>query len=163
MKLYEITAEYASILHELYEEDGTLNPQALAKLEDNEIAMEKKAIAIASFIKNMDAERHAIDEAKKAMTEREKRFKKRIDDLEDYLLVNMERRGINHISCAYFDIKVKKCPPSVDIYDEIALPDEYKRTKTEIVADKIKMKDEMIAGVVIPGANLKNKMRLEIR
>jgi hypothetical protein len=163
MNLYQISAEYSQILDELYDEEGNVNEQALMKLEQNELAMEKKAIAIASFIKNMDAEREAIDTAKKAMAEREKRFKKRIDELEGYLLSNMEKRGVNKISCAYFDIKLKKCPPSVDIIDEASLPDEYKRTKTEILPDKIKMKDEMLAGVLIPGAQLKVNMRLEIR
>lgn len=163
MNLFKINAEYEQILNDLYDDEGNMNTQALMKLEENELAMEKKAIAIASFIKNMDAERAAIDEAKKAMAEREKRFKKRIEELEDYLQTNMERRSITHISCPYFDIKLKKCPPSVDIQDEEELPDEYKRTKTEIVPDKIKMREEMMAGVIIPGASLKNKLRLEIR
>lgn len=163
MNLFKINAEYEQILNNLYDDEGNMNTQELMKLEENEVALEKKAIAIASFIKNMDAERGAIDEAKKAMGEREKRFKKRIEDLEDYLQTNMERRGISHISCSYFDIKLKKCPPSVDIMDEDELPAEYKRTKTEILPDKIKIKEEMMAGVIIPGASLKHKLRLEIR
>lgn len=163
MKLYEISREYEDILTELYDDEGEVNQQALMKLEENELAMEKKAIAIASFIKNMDAEREAIDSAKKAMSERERRYKKRIDELEGYLLSNMERRGVNLITCAYFDIKLKKCPVSVDIHDEKLLPEEYKRVKTEVLPDKIKMKEEMLVGVLIPGASLKHNLRLEIR
>jgi hypothetical protein len=163
MNLYEIDHEYREILRELYDDEGNVNEQALIKLENNQMTMEKKAIAIASFIKNMEAEREAIDTAKKAMAEREKRFKKRIDELEGYLLSNMERRGINHVSCPYFDIKLKKCPPSVEIVDESALPDEYKRTKIEVLPDKVKIKEEMKVGVLIPGAILKQGLRLEIR
>lgn len=163
MNLYQISVEYQNILSDLYDDEGVINEQALAKLENNELALEKKAIAIASFIKNMDAEREAIDAAKKAMSEREKRFKKRIDELEGYLLSNMETRGINHVSCPYFDIRVKKCPPSVDVINEDEVPPEYTRTKTEVLLDKVKMLQEMKVGVIIPGVALKQNLKLDIR
>lgn len=163
MKLYEIAREYEQILEELYDEEGNVNKDALVKLESTEVAIEKKAIALASFIKNMDAERAAIESAKKEMADRERRFKKRIEDLEGYLLSNMQRCGIDKISCAYFEIKLKKCPVSVDIEDESKLPPEYMRIKTEELPDKIKMKEEMMAGVIIPGASLKQNLRVEIR
>lgn len=163
MSLYQISNEYNEILSNLYDDDGVVNETELARLEANELAMEKKAIAIASFIKNMDAERVAIDTAKKAMADREKIYKKRIDELEGYLLSNMERRGITNVKCPYFEIKLKKCPPSVDVSDASLLPAEYTRTKTEIFPDKIKMKEEMMMGVLIPGASLKTNLRLEIK
>lgn len=163
MNLYQISTEYSQILDELYDDEGVVNELMLAKLEQNELAMEKKAIAIACYIKNMDAERVAIETAKKSMAEREKHYKKRIDELEGYLVSGMERRGITHIKCPYFDIKLKKCPPSVSILDEKSLPREYTRTKTEILPDKIKMKEEMMVGVLIPGASLITNLRLEIK
>lgn len=163
MKLYEIAKEYEQTLNELYDEEGNVNQEALVKLDNTEVAMEKKAIAVACFIKNMEAEKTAIEEAKKAMAEREKRCKKRIDELEGYLLHNMERCGIDKVSCAYFEIKLKKCPPSVDVFNEEAVPSEYMRTKTELLPDKIKMKEEMMVGVIIPGVSLKTNLRLEIR
>ena len=165
MKLYEITSEYEQILDNLYDEEGNIDQGQLVKLEENEVAMEKKAVAIASYIKNMDAERLAIEEAKKSMADREKRYKKKIDDLQAYLLTNMERRGINNIKCPYFEIKLKKCPLSVDDdnLDMDMLPDEYKRSKMVITPDKIKILQEMKVGVIIPGVNLKQNHKLEIR
>lgn len=163
MNLYQIDTEYKIILDELYDEEGNVNNQALMKLEHNTQAMEKKAIAVASYIKNMDAEREAINSAKTEMAEREKRYKKRVDELSGYLLAGMERRGIQKITCPYFEIKIKKCPPSVHILDDSLLPEEYKRTKTEVLPDKVKMLQEMKVGVIIPGASLKNDLKLEIK
>lgn len=163
MNLFQINHEYQSILDDLYDDEGNVNEQALVKLESNNLAMQEKAIAIASYIKNMEAEKDAIDNAKKAMAEREKRYKKKIDELEGYLLSNMEKRGITHVKCPYFDIKLKKCPVSVEVFDASLLPKEYTRTKTEILPDKIKIKDEMLVGVLIPGAALKTNLRLDIR
>lgn len=163
ISLYEINTEYQQLLDDLYDEEGNVNEQALVKLESNNLAMEKKAIAIASYIKNMEAEKNAIDNAKKAMAEREKRYKKKIDELEGYLLINMQKRGITHVSCPYFDVRLKKCPVSVDVVDSSLLPKEYTRTKIEVLPDKIKIKEEMLQGVIVPGAELKTNLRLDIR
>lgn len=163
MNLYEISKEYSEILENLYDEEGNVNQHELIRLDQNELAMEKKAVAIACFIKNMEAEREAIANAKKAMGDREGRYKKRGEELQGYLLSNMERRGLTSIKCPYFEIKIKKCPPSVDIHDERSLPQEYMRTKTEILPDKIKMLAEMKVGVIIPGAGLKQNIKLDIQ
>jgi hypothetical protein len=163
MRLYEINKEYEDILNDIYNEEGEINQDALVRLENNELAVQEKIIATACFIKNLDAERESISVAKKAMAEREARYKKRTDDLQGYLLFNMEKRGITNVKCPYFEIKLKKCPPSVDILDESALPGEYMRTKTEILPDKVKMLSEMKMGVIIPGAGLKHNMKLDIQ
>lgn len=77
MNLYAINKEYEEILNDLYDEEGEVNQEALMRLEHNDMTMENKVIAVSSFIKNLDAEREAIDAAKKAMADREKRYKKK--------------------------------------------------------------------------------------
>lgn len=165
MRLFEINREYEQILDELYDEDGVINPQALTRLEENQMTMEKKVIAISSYIKNLESEQEAIEQAKKAMSLREKRLKEKVADLQGYLLNNMEQRGITQVKCPYFDIKIKKCPPSVndDTLNMDLLPEEYKRTKIEIKPDKVAMLRDMKEGIIIPGASLKTNMRVEIR
>lgn len=164
MRLYDIANEYQNILNELYDpETGEVNESALLKLEQVETSLDKKAIALASFIRNMDAEKEAIKAAKDQMALREKRLNKRIESLEEYLQSNMERCGISHISCPHFEIKLKKCPASVDVENEEMIPEEYKRIVTETRIDKVKIKEEISLGVVIPGASLKNRLRLEIK
>jgi Gp157 protein len=161
MKLYEIAKEYEQIINELYDDEGNENPQALAKLEANEIAMEKKAIAIASWIKNMIAEKEAIAEAKRNMYERERSLSKRIDNWKQYIKENMERRGISEIKCPYFILKIKKNPQSVDDYNFDEIPNEYKKVSVEL--DKAKLRLEMMNGVIIPGARLKQDTGLQIK
>lgn len=165
MKLFEISREYEEILNDLYDDEGNINQEALVRLESNEHAMEKKAIAIASFIQNINAEREAIEKAKKAMIEREKHCEKIINEMKEKLLFGMQRRSITHVKCPYFEIKLKKCPLSVDD-DRLnmdLLPDEYKNTKIEIKANKNKILQEMKMGVIIPGVSLKQNVKLDIR
>lgn len=164
MKLFEIANQYESLLEQSFDtETGEVNELAMAKLDEVTNDIKEKGIAIASFIKNIDAERKAIEDAKKAMAEREARLDRRVTYLTTYLQSNMERCEINEISCPYFVIKLKKCPLSVDILDETAIPDDYKRVKEVVSVDKIKLKEEILAGVIVPGASLKQNMRLEIR
>lgn len=164
MKLFEIANEYQVILEQAFDsETGEIDETALAKLDDVKNDIKEKGIALASFIQNIDAERNAIEVAKKAMAEREARLDRRVIYLKSYLQGNMERCGINEISCAHFAVKLKKCPLSVDVIDESAIPDEYKKVKSVVSVDKIKIKDELLAGVVIPGVAMKQNLRLEIR
>ena len=164
MKLFEIANEYQSVLSEIYDpETGEFNAIAFEKLDNVIDDVKNKSIAVASYIQNLSAEKEAIANAKKAMAEREARLESRASFLTAYLQSNMERCGINEISCAYFAIKLKKCPVSVDIVNESLLPPEYKKTKEVISIDKMKIKEELQAGVIIPGVGLKQNLRLEIR
>lgn len=164
MKLYEIANEYQNILEQSFnEETGEVNENALSKLDEISVQLHEKGIAVASYIKNIDAERKAIEEAKKAMAEREGKLNKEIDYLTQYLQNNMEKCGISEIKSPYFVIKLKKCPYSTDIIDESLIPDEYRKVKAVVSIDKVKLKEEMLAGVVVPGVALKQNNRIEIR
>lgn len=164
MNLYSIANQYQEILDKTFDDEtGEVNENAIALLEIVKDNIKDKGIAIASFIKNIDAEREAIEKAKKAMAEREARLDRRVSYLTSYLQSNMERCGINEISCPYFVVKLKKCPISVDISNENEIPDDYKKVKSVVSVDKMKIKEEILAGVIIPGATLKQNMRLEIR
>ena len=168
MKLFEISQEYSQILDELYDDEGNENPQALAKLEENQVNLEKKAIAIASWIKNMEIEKaqiteakKQIDEAKKNMIEREKALESKITRWNGTLKNEMETRGINEIKCPYFVLKLKKNPPGLDIPDEEAVDEEYRVYDWKL--DRSRMLSEIKQGVVIAGATMHQKMRLEIK
>lgn len=163
MNLFEISASYQQIFHDL-DENGEINPDALARLSALDEAMDAKAIAIACYIKNIDAERNAIEAAKRSMALREATLDRKISSLESYLQTNMERCGITEITRSpFFTIKLKKCPVSVDILDAEALPTEYIKEKMTTSIDKVKIKEEIMAGVIVPGAALKQNLRLEIK
>jgi len=164
MNLYNIANEYQSLLDQTFDhETGELNEVVLAKLDEVQADVKEKGIAIASFIKNIEADRDAIEIAKKNMAEREARLNRRVAYMTDYLQSNMERCGISEIACPYFVVKLKKCPLSVNVLDEDAIPSEYKKMKTTFSVDKIKLKEEILAGVIVPGVELKQNVRLDIR
>ena len=164
MKLFEIANEYERLLDDIYDKDtGEVNLNAVETLDSLEVEAKEKGIAIATYIKNIDADRKAIEEAKKAMAERETALDNRVKYLTQYLQLNMEKFGITELSCPYFVVKLKKNPASVDDYNPSLIPDEYKRTVTEVKLDKRKILEDLKQGVVIPGAAIKQSNRLDIR
>ncbi len=164
MKLYEITNEYLNVLNDVCnEETGEINETALARLDEVKDDLKNKGVAIASFIENIEAEEKAIKEAIEKMERRKKQLANQSQFLTDYLRTNMERCGITEISCPYFKVRLKKCPVSVDVFDENSIPDDYKKVKSVVSLDKLKIRDEILAGVVVPGAALKQNMSLVIR
>lgn len=166
MNLYSIANEYQALLSQTFDpETGEVNEEAMTALDSVKDDIKDKGVAIASYIKNLEAERNAIEQAKKAMAEREARLDKRSAYLAEYLKTNMERCGISVISSPYFEIKIKKNPVSVHIYDEAALPSEYVREKvvTTKSPDKALIKEALQAGVELQCATLRQTTRLEIR
>lgn len=164
LKLYEIAEELQNALTHLYDEDGVVDETALARFESADIAMKEKAVAISSFIKNLEAEADMVDQAKRAMDLREKRLAKQVANMKSYLQQNMEKSGITEISSSpYFVIKLKKCPPSVDDYASNLIPQSYWKEKVTHSLDKAKLLADLKAGAEINGARLKQSNRLEIK
>ena len=100
------------------------------------------------------------------MKVRKAKLTKKAESLSDYLQCNLQKLSINEIkSSPYFKIKLKQCPPSVDVFDEKAIPPEFWREKvtTTTSVDKIKLKEVMSEGIEVPGATIQRKLKLEIK
>ncbi len=156
--LYEIAARYEQALIKLTDADL---PEEVVQdtLEGIEGEIEEKAVNVAKFIGNLESQAKQIDEAVKAMKARQTSLKNRSARIKTYLHDNMEKSGITAISCPYFDIKIKKNPPSVIIEDEALIPSEFTDTKTVVTINKTAIKK---AGGC-PGATLQSSTRVEIK
>lgn len=165
MKLYEISNEYQAVLSTV-NEDGEITEESIKFLDELKENFETKAIAVASYIKNLEAENEAISQAIEGMKKRKESLSKKVESLTDYLQYNLQTLSINEInSSPYFKIKLKQCPVSVDVIDESLIPVEYMREKVTVVksVDKIKIKEVISEGKEVPGATLNRKIKLEIK
>jgi hypothetical protein len=163
MKLYEITNELQHVFDNIGE-DGELTQDMMDNLDELQQDFEQKAVNVAAYIKNLEAEELAIGEAIKDMATRKTRLTKQVQGLTDYLQFNLQKLSINEIKTSpYFKIRLKQCPPSVDVFDEKQIPDEYWREKVTTSIDKIRLKEVMSEGVEVPGASIQRKIKLEIK
>jgi hypothetical protein len=175
-KLYEISNEYQQILDFAlyskdleYTKDGEVlehntNEVLNAELEKIKESFENKAIAVAMYIRNLEADAEAISNAILGMQERSRRFAKQANSLREYLQFNIEKTGItDKIKCPHFQISVKTNPESLVIIDESLIPDIYIKEKIVKSVDKISIKKDIQAGFEVEGTKLERNKVLVIK
>lgn len=154
LTLYQIADKHQEALNFMLEND--VDYQTIADtLESIEGELTAKGQSVAALFLNLDAQIDAMKSAENKMSERRKRLEKKSDDMKQYLLVNMERCGINKITAPEFEVKLRKCPPSVD--DNInmdLLPKQYTKEVTETKVLKDLIKKDLLAGIPVAGAKL---------
>lgn len=166
--LWQIKTEYQSLLSQLYNhETGEVDIEVDKQLSALSDSAENKCIAVASWIKNMEADKKQIEYMKEEILKREAAYQKEIDKRSQYLQYNMEALGISEVKCPYFTLRIKKNPYSTEIFDESQIPEQYMRTreivKTETKPDKNAIKEEVLrTGAQVPGASVQQKTKLEI-
>lgn len=163
MKLYEISNELNSVLDGAGE-DGELTQSEIDYLDSLQQDFEGKAVSLASFIKNLEAEEKAIADAIEDMKSRKSKLTNKVKSLSDYLQYNLQKLSINEIkSSPFFKIKLRQCPVSVDVFDEDSIPSEFWKEKITMTIDKMKLKDVLNEGIEVTGATLQRKIKLEIK
>ncbi len=130
MKLYEISDRYMAVLDAIADpETGEIIPEKATELEAISQDFQEKAISVSSFIRNLEADEVAIDAAMCSMQIRRDSIARRRKSLNDYLKVNMEKSGVTQIKCPWFQISMRKCPPSLEVLNERQIPDRYFNSK----------------------------------
>ena len=151
---------------ELLSDSGEIPPERIADtLEALEGDIKEKAVAVAAFTRNLDANADAVREAAKQMLSRADRIEKRAENIRAYLLFQMQAASISKIECPWFTLAVRKNPPSVVVDDEALIPPEFivQPPPPSARPDKDAIKRDLRAGTEVPGAHLFAAERLEIR
>jgi hypothetical protein len=160
--LYDIASEYAFFVKEALECEE-LTAEQLSKLEDVQDDIENKAINVAAFIRNLESERDAIEEATENMVKRKISLDKKIDNIKVYLKDNLERCDIKKVKSPYYDITIKNNPPSIQILNESEIPEKYIKESILKRIDKTLISLDLKNQMHIPGIFVEKKTRLEIR
>lgn len=164
LKLYEIERNYLEALDVFTDPDNEIDPQTVTDtLEAITGEFEQKAVAVAAFARQMEAEAEAIKQAEEKMAKRRKALEGRARWLKDYVKVGMEVIGTKKVSSPWFVLSIQKNPPAVDVFDPAAIPAEFQEVITEIKINRTAIKDAIGAGREIPGARITNGTRLSIR
>lgn len=167
LTLFQIAAEYRHITDVLM--DSGVDEQTLTDtLEGEAWPLELKAQNYGFVIRNLQATAASIKDAEKQMADRRKSIEKRADALTEWLKTGLEIARVTKLDCPHFALTIKKNPPSVDVWDEKQIPAQYMRTPEPppppaSVPDKAAIKDAIKAGVDVPGAQVVQGTRLEIK
>ncbi len=164
LSLYQISGNYLQALDILTDPDNDLPSNAIADtLEALGGELEDKAVNVAKFLRNMEAVAEAIKAAETDMAKRRKALENRVQWFKDYLKGSMEHSGISKIECPYFKLSIQKNPVAVNVYDEDAVPQQFKVAVTSWKVDKAAIKTAISNGQAVTGAELVNGTRLVIK
>lgn len=162
--LYTIANEYQEAAARLAELDL---PEEVVKdtLEGLAGDLETKSTNVAMFVRNLEAMAEKMKEAEAEMAKRRMAIEARTERVRAYLKENMDRTGITKIECPYFTLKIAKNPAGVRVIDASAIPDDYLRFPPipEPAPDKTKIKKALQEGTAVPGCELEQGTRLEIK
>lgn len=164
LSLYQIAAEHRHMVEALMATDN--DSQTIADtIEAESYPLEVKAQNVAYAIRNLESLAAQIKDAEKQMADRRKSIENRAQHIRDYLQTCMEVAGVSKIECPHFALKIKKNPPSVDVFEPGLIPAEFMRQPEPPlpVPDKIAIKEAIKAGRDVPGAMLVQDTKLEIK
>jgi hypothetical protein len=161
LKLYELTDHFLDVLDDLCEQD--LLPDIIAlQLEELAGAWEHKALNVARYIKNLEAEAAAVTEAGKRMDARAKTLNRQAANMREYLKHQIEITGMKPPHATDLTLRIQNNPPSVVIHDALRIPADYRRSEIVTTILKAEISTALKAGKTVTGAHLEQGTRLVI-
>ena len=160
MKIYEIDAQIEEILASAVDENGEVDPDAMAQLEALQMERDSKTENLACVVKNHRATAEAIKAEIKALTQRAKDEEAQADRAAEYLrfILKGERISTGKVFVSY------RTTQSVEISDDFwfGAKDEFLRY-ADPEPNKAAIKAAIKAGEVVPGACLISKTSMIVK
>ncbi|AGR47590.1 hypothetical protein OSIRIS_73 [Brevibacillus phage Osiris] len=161
MRLYELAGAYAEVAQIILDDETQTEAlgDTLHSLED---AIENKADNIAKMVRNIAAEVDVIKLEEARLAERRRRLEKKQEGLKLYLKEQLEVAGLQKVKTPIFTISVRKNLGSVQVVNEIEIPQMFWVTPPPIL-DKKSMSERLKSGEEIPGVTLVKGTSLQIK
>ena len=163
MKLYELTQSMEE-LKQLIQEGELDNDMLLSTLESVELDIETKADNICCIIKELEGNINTLLNEKERLTSLSERYKKNVDQLKNYLKINLVKVGKEKLKTDRFSINVSNRKQKLVINEEL-LSNNYKYEETKIITmiNRDKIADDINNGVTVDGVTLEEVKALTIR
>lgn len=165
MRLFEIDQYIRSILDSLYEdpdENGEIQEDAFAILNDLIAQRDQKWESIALYIKEMIAEAEALKKEKQALEARQKRAEKKAENLKKYLTQSITEAGQERFETTRCQISFRKSVACI-VKDEEAIPSPYRAPRIEYKIDTKELTKALKRGEAIEGAYLEDRNNIQIK
>jgi len=160
--LYELSHVFRNQLDDLFDEDGIAKPE----FEEFRVQLGNKINQVAAYVLNVELEAEqakiAVKRIKALQTARENKANR----LREYLAENMKVSGITEIKASDGSFEVKLYvdrDTSVEIEEGATFPLELCNDPKPPEPSKTKIKNAILAGEAIKGAQIVRKDRLTIK
>lgn len=158
MNLYDLVGNYKKV-YEIDLDDETWQDT----LESIDSAIEQKADGVMYVIRNLEVDVIGLKDEEKRLKSKREVAERKIKRLKQYLQENMEAVGKTKFKTQLFAYNIQNNPASLKLTDEKLIPEKYYTVETSRKYDNKAIKDDLKAGKVINGAELKTSQSLRIR
>lgn len=158
MNLYDLVGNYKKV-YEMDLDDETWQDT----LESIDSAIEQKADGVMYVIRNLEVDVIGLKDEEKRLKSKREVAERKIKRLKQYLQENMESVGKTKFKTQLFAYNIQNNPASLKLTDEKLIPEKYYTVETSRKYDNKAIKDDLKAGKVINGAELKTSQSLRIR
>lgn len=160
--VYELDAKISSCIqldeeHIVSVDDGEI--LNLQQFEALQMERGQKIEGMCCYIKNLMAEAVAYEAEEKRMRERRAAKEREIDRCKGYLAGVLYGEKFETPRCKISWRKSEIC----NVLSMEEIPDEYKRTKVTVDADKTAIKKAIKAGAEVPGAEVIQKLNMTLK
>lgn len=154
MKLYEIDQQIIDCI-----DTETGEVVDVERLADLQLERDQKVEGVALYVKQLSAEANAIAAEVANLTERLAKKRKTAERLTEFIggYLNGQRFETARAAITY------RRSEAVHIANEDAVPDAYKKTKTETKPDKAAIKAALKAGKEVSGCSLVQRLNPQIK
>ena len=161
-KIYELNAQIKACIQ--YDEEHVVNTEDgeilnLEQFEALKMERDAKVEGLACYIKNKIADAEAIYAEIDTLSQRASAIKKEAERCKAYLAGVLYGEKFETPRCKITWRKSEIC--NVLSMDE--LPEEFKRTKVTVDADKTSIKKALKAGTEVPGAEVIQKLNMTLK
>lgn len=162
MSLYELDTKIKGCIqldaeHVVDTEDGEIFD--LQQFEALQMERDQKIEGMCCYIKNLMAEAVAYEAEEKRMRERRAAKEREIDRCKGYLAGVLYGKKFETPRCKISWRKSEIC----NVLNIDAVPEEYKRTKVTVDADKTAIKKAIKGGAEVPGAEVIQKLNMTLK
>ncbi len=168
LSLYQIQDDLLDLLEminngEAYNEDGSLNEVFEEQLQLTKKEFDNKAVSYGYVIKSLEDKEELFDKEIKRLQNAKKYYQNSKERVKQAITDAMIKFGIEKVEGDKLTLSLRKST-SVDIVNIDELPNEFKRTKIEILPDKVKIKNAITKdGEKVQGAELVERKNLQIK
>lgn len=162
MSLYNLTSEFQAAMDSIHVDEETGEVVGFETVDCLDAAFEDKAEAYAVVIKNLNAQAQAIKEERDRLKEREDAAKRKAESLKEHLAKSMLIVGKNKIETARAALSFRKST-QVNITNDVQVPDDLCKVVIDRKPDKTAIGKLLKSGEIVPGAELVEKMNLQVK
>ncbi len=158
--LFEITQEVIELASLL--EEGEFTPELEQQLAITREELDSKAENYVKVIRSVEGDISVIDAEIKRLQEIKKAKTNVVDRMKEALSTAMTAFRVDKIETPLMKLFFRKSE-SVEILDENLIPEQYKLSRLVVNPDKILIKKLIKSGESVPGADVVEKLNLQIK